>query len=55
LLDVRRWELHAATSRARQLSDISSRDEGRAMLAEICDWFTADLKEAKRGWANESD
>jgi class 3 adenylate cyclase/tetratricopeptide (TPR) repeat protein len=46
------WELRAATSLARLLRDTNRRDEARAMLAEIHDWFTegfdtADLKDAK--------
>jgi tetratricopeptide (TPR) repeat protein len=46
------FELRAATSLARLLRDTNRRDEARAMLAEIYDWFTegfdtADLKEAK--------
>jgi class 3 adenylate cyclase/predicted ATPase len=46
------WELRATTSLARLLRDTNRRDEARAMLAEIYDWFTegfdtADLKDAK--------
>jgi DNA-binding winged helix-turn-helix (wHTH) protein/tetratricopeptide (TPR) repeat protein len=46
------WELRAATSLARLLCDTDRRDEARAMLREIYDWFTegfdtADLKDAK--------
>jgi class 3 adenylate cyclase len=46
------YELRAATSLARLLRDTSRRDEGRAMLADIYNWFTegfdtADLKDAK--------
>ena len=46
------WELRATTSLARLLRDTGRRDEARAMLAEIYDWFTegfdtADLKDAK--------
>jgi predicted ATPase len=46
------WELRAATSLARLLRATSRRDEARAMLAEIYNWFTegfdtADLKDAK--------
>jgi predicted ATPase len=46
------WELRAATSLARLLRDTNRRDEARAMLAEIYNWFsegfdTADLKDAK--------
>jgi predicted ATPase len=45
-------ELRAATSLARLLTSQGRRDEARAMLAEIYDWFTegfdtADLKDAK--------
>ena len=45
-------ELRATTSLARLLRDTGRRDEARAMLAEIYNWFTegfdtADLKEAK--------
>jgi len=45
-------ELRATTSLARLLAKQGRRDEGRAMLSEIYDWFTeglhtADLKEAK--------
>jgi predicted ATPase len=46
------WELRATVSLARLLRDTDRRDEARAMLAEIYNWFTegfdtADLKEAK--------
>ncbi len=46
------WELRATTSLARLLCDTGRRDEARAMLAEIHNWFTegfdtADLKDAK--------
>ena len=46
------WELRATTSLARLLAKQGHRDEARAMLAEIYDWFTegfdtADLKDAK--------
>ena len=46
------WELRATTSLACFLRDTKRRDEARAMLAEIYNWFTegfdtADLKEAK--------
>jgi predicted ATPase len=46
------WELRATMSLARLLAMHGRRDEARAMLAEIYDWFTegfdtADLKEAK--------
>jgi class 3 adenylate cyclase/tetratricopeptide (TPR) repeat protein len=46
------WELRAATSLARLLAKQDRRDEARAMLSEIYNWFTegfdtADLKDAK--------
>jgi len=46
------YELRAATSLARLLRETNRHDEGRAMLAEIYNWFTegfdtADLKDAK--------
>ena len=46
------WELRASVSLARLLRDTGRRDEARAMLAEIYNWFTegfdtADLKDAK--------
>jgi class 3 adenylate cyclase len=46
------WELRATTSLARLLTKQVKRDEARAMLAEIYNWFTegfdtADLKDAK--------
>jgi adenylate cyclase len=46
------WELRATTSLARLLLDTNRRDEARAMLSEIYNWFTegfdtAALKEAK--------
>ena len=46
------WELRASTSLARLLRDTNRRDEARAMLAEIYNWFTEgfdtpDLMEAK--------
>jgi ATP/maltotriose-dependent transcriptional regulator MalT len=46
------FELRAATSLARLLRDTGRREEARAMLAEIYNWFTegfdtADLKAAK--------
>jgi predicted ATPase len=46
------WELRATTSLARLLDKQGKRDEARAMLAEIYNWFTegfdtADLKDAK--------
>ena len=49
---ARSEELRATTSLARLLATQGRRDEARAMLAEIYNWFTegfdtADLKEAK--------
>ncbi len=49
---ARWWQLRATTSLARLLRDTGRRDEARAMLAEIYDWFTegfdtADLRDAK--------
>jgi tetratricopeptide (TPR) repeat protein len=46
------WELRATTSLARLMRDTGRRNESRAMLAEIYNWFTegfdtADLKDAK--------
>ncbi len=46
------WELRATTSVTLLLRDTNRRDEARAMLAEIYNWFTegfdtADLKDAK--------
>ncbi len=46
------WELRATTSLTRLLDKQGNRDEARAMLAEIYNWFTegfdtADLKDAK--------
>ena len=46
------WELRAATSLARLLTQHRKRDDARAMLADIYNWFTegldtADLKDAK--------
>jgi predicted ATPase len=46
------WELRATTSLARLLAKHGKRDEARAILAEIYNWFTegfdtADLKDAK--------
>ena len=57
-IEAARWqearcpELRATTSLARLLRDTNRRDEARAMLAEIYNWFTegfdtADLKDAK--------
>ena len=49
---ARSWELRAATSLSRLLASQHRRDEARAILAEIYNWFTegfdtADLKDAK--------
>ena len=49
---ARSWELRATTSLARLLDRQGRRDEARAMLADIYNWFaegfdTADLKDAK--------
>ena len=49
---ARMWELRATTSFARLLDQQGRRDEARARLGEIYDWFTegfdiADLKDAK--------
>ena len=49
---ARSLELRATTSLARLLRDTNRRDEARAMLAAIYNWFTegfdtADLKDAK--------
>ena len=46
------WELRATTNLARLLAKQGRRDEARAMLADIYNWFTegfdtADLKDAK--------
>ena len=50
--EAKSWELRATTSLARMLAEQGKRDEARAMLAEIYNWFTegfdtADLKDAK--------
>ena len=50
--DAKSWELRATTSLARLLTEEDRRDEARAMLADIFNWFTegfdtADLKDAK--------
>ena len=55
----RRWELRATTNLARLRCETIRRDEARATLAEIYNWFTegfdtADLKDGKvlrRNWA----
>jgi predicted ATPase len=49
---ARWWELRSTVSLARLLRDTNRRDEARAILAEIYNWFTegfdtADLKDAK--------
>jgi class 3 adenylate cyclase/tetratricopeptide (TPR) repeat protein len=49
---ARWWELRATVSLARLLRDTNRREEARAMLSEIYNWFTegfdtADLKDAK--------
>jgi predicted ATPase len=49
---ARSWELRATMSLARLLDKHGHRDEARAILAEIYNWFTegfdtADLKDAK--------
>jgi class 3 adenylate cyclase/tetratricopeptide (TPR) repeat protein len=51
-MSAKALELRATTSLARLLCDTNRRDEARAMLSEIYNWFTegfdtADLKEAK--------
>jgi class 3 adenylate cyclase/tetratricopeptide (TPR) repeat protein len=51
-MGAKTWELRATMSLARLLRDTGRRDEARAMLAEIYNWFTegfdtADLKDAK--------
>jgi len=51
-MSAKSFELRAATSLARLLTKQGKRDEARAMLAEIYNWFTegfdtADLKDAK--------
>jgi predicted ATPase len=50
--DARSWELRATTSLGRLLVREGRRDEARAMLQEIYNWFTevfdaADLKDAE--------
>ena len=49
---ARWWQLRTTTSLARLLRDTNCREEARAMLADIYNWFTegfdtADLKDAK--------
>ena len=51
-MSAKAWELRATMSLARLLAREGRRDEARAMLAEIYNWFTegfdtADLKDAK--------
>jgi len=51
-MGARTWELRATMSLVRLLRDNNRRDEARAMLAEIYNWFTegldtADLKDTK--------
>jgi class 3 adenylate cyclase/tetratricopeptide (TPR) repeat protein len=51
-MKAKSWELRATMSLARPLADTSRRDEARAMLAEVYEWFTegfdtADLKDAR--------
>jgi predicted ATPase len=50
--DAKWWELRTTVSLARLLRDTDRRDEARALLGEIYNWFTEgfdlpDLKEAK--------
>jgi predicted ATPase len=50
--EARWWELRTSVSLARLLLDTNRRDEARAMLTEIYNWFTEgfdtpDLKDAK--------
>ncbi len=52
LQSAKSWELRATMSLARLLAKQGKRDEARAMLAEIYNWFiegfdTADLNDAK--------
>jgi tetratricopeptide (TPR) repeat protein len=51
-MSAKAWELRTTMSLARLLLDTSRREEARAMLAEVYNWFTegfdtADLKDAK--------
>jgi predicted ATPase len=51
-MSAKAWELRATTSLARLLAQQGRRDQARAVLAEIYNWFTegfdtADLKDAK--------
>jgi predicted ATPase len=50
--EAKSWELRATTSLARLLASQGRRDEARAMLAQIYNWFTegfetVDLKDAR--------
>ena len=50
--EAKSWELRATMSLARLLASQGRRDDARAMLSEIYNWFaegfdTADLKDAK--------
>jgi class 3 adenylate cyclase/tetratricopeptide (TPR) repeat protein len=51
-ISAKAWELRATTSLARLVGEAGRRDEGRAMLSGIYDWYTegfdtADLRDAK--------
>jgi len=51
-MNAKAWELRATTSLARLLRDKGRRDDARAMLSQIYNWFTegfdtADLKDAR--------
>jgi predicted ATPase len=51
-MSAKAWELRATITLARLLERQGKRDEARAMLSEIYNWFTegfdtADLKDAK--------
>ena len=51
-MGAKSFELRATTGLARLLRDTNRRDEARALLADIYNWFTegfdtADLKDAK--------
>jgi hypothetical protein len=51
-ISAKAWELRATTSLARLLGEAGRRDEGRAVLSGIYDWFTegfdtVDLREAR--------
>jgi predicted ATPase len=52
--EAKSWELRAATSLARLLRDQGQRDDARALLAPVYNWFTEgfdtqDLKDARIG------